>query len=201
MKLTWDRISPTQLNCNLETGGLSNAGRDRSSERRRRGRSDPSEGYASLSLTICKERRTGAVLRSPLRRCWSGGETKSHGHDFRCHYLSLTGGFRGRRFKVCQLYLCLRPLRPPPLQPRLELRPICSRYFEALGAIMMPSHDIGVQGRALCSDRRSTCDCSRGAASRYLVGSSPRLTRSTAHRAIACGVSCHSPRRISCGVS
>jgi hypothetical protein len=47
MELTWDRISPTQLNCNLETGGLSNAGRDRSSERRRRGRSDPSEGYAS----------------------------------------------------------------------------------------------------------------------------------------------------------
>ena len=140
-------------------------------------------------------------LEVALRRSWSGGETKSHGHDFRCHYLSLTGGFRGRRFKICQLYLCLRPLRPPPLQPRLELRPICSRYFEALGAIMMPSHDIGVQGRALCSDRRSTCDCSRGAASRYLVGSSPRLTRSTAHRAIACGVSCHSPRRISCGVS
>jgi hypothetical protein len=66
---------------------------------------------------------------------------------------------------------------------------------------MMPSHDIGVQGRALCSDRGSTCDCSRGAASRYLVGSSPRLTHSTAHRAIACGASCHSPRRISCGVS
>jgi hypothetical protein len=47
MELTWDRISPTQLNCILETGGLSNAGLDRSSERRRRGRSDPSEGYAS----------------------------------------------------------------------------------------------------------------------------------------------------------
>jgi hypothetical protein len=66
---------------------------------------------------------------------------------------------------------------------------------------MMPSHDIGVQGRALCSDRGSTCDCSRGAASRYLVGSSPRLTHSIAHRAIACGVSCHSPRQISRGVS
>jgi hypothetical protein len=26
MELTWDRISPTQLNCILETGGLSNAG-------------------------------------------------------------------------------------------------------------------------------------------------------------------------------
>jgi hypothetical protein len=88
----------------------------------------------------------------------------------------------------------------PPLQPRLGLRPICRRYFEAWGVIMMPSHEIGVQGRELCSDRRSTCDCSRGAASRYLVGSSPRLTHSTAHRAIACGVSCHSPRRISCGV-
>jgi hypothetical protein len=47
MELTWDRSSPTQLNCILETGGLSNAGLDRSSERRRRGRSDPSEGYAS----------------------------------------------------------------------------------------------------------------------------------------------------------
>jgi hypothetical protein len=83
----------------------------------------------------------------------------------------------------------------------LDLRPICDRYFEALGVIMMPSHDIGVQGRALCSDRRSTSDCSTRAASRYLVGSSPRLTHSTAHRTMACGVSCHSPRRISCGVS
>src|ERR1700738_2291949 len=64
---------------------------------------------------------------------------------------------------------------------------------------MMPSHDIGVQGRELCSDRRSTCDCSRRAAPRHLVHSSPRLTRSTAHRTIACGVPCHSPRQISCG--
>src|ERR1700686_5387084 len=69
------------------------------------------------------------------------------------------------------------------------------------GVIMMPSHEIGVQGRELCSDRRSTCDCSRRAAPRYLVRSSPRLTHSTAHRTIACGVSCHSPRRISCGAS
>lgn len=66
---------------------------------------------------------------------------------------------------------------------------------------MMPSHDLGVQGRELCSDRHSICDCSRRAAPRYLVDSSPRLTRSTAHRTIACGVSCHSPRRISCGAS
>jgi hypothetical protein len=65
----------------------------------------------------------------------------------------------------------------------------------------MPSHDIGVQERELCSDRRSTCDRSRGAASRYHVGSSPGSAHSTACRAIACGVFCHSPGRISCGVS
>jgi hypothetical protein len=87
------------------------------------------------------------------------------------------------------------------LYDRAEGRRICGRYFEAWGVIMMPSHDIGVQGRELCSDRRSTCDCSRRAASRYLVGSPPRLTHSTAHKTIACGVSCHSPRQISCGAS
>jgi hypothetical protein len=74
-------------------------------------------------------------------------------------------------------------------------------YRRSVGVIMMPSHDIGVQRRELCSNRRSTCDCSRRAASRYLVGSSPRLSHSTARRTIACGVSCHSPRRTSCGAS
>lgn len=88
-----------------------------------------------------------------------------------------------------------------PTNSVLYMRPICGRYFEARGVIMMPSHDIGVQGQELCSDRRSTRDCSRRAAPRYLVGSSLRLICSTAHRTIACGVSCHSPRRISCGVS
>jgi hypothetical protein len=61
--------------------------------------------------------------------------------------------------------------------------------------------DIGVQRRELCSDGHSNCDCSRRAASRYLAGSSPRLTHSTAHRTIACGVFCPSPKRISCCVS
>lgn len=83
----------------------------------------------------------------------------------------------------------------------MRLRPICGRRFEVSGVIMMPSHDIGVQGQELCSDRRSTRDCSRRAAPRYLAGSSPRLICSTAHRTIACGVSCHSPRRISYAVS
>jgi hypothetical protein len=81
------------------------------------------------------------------------------------------------------------------------LSPTCGRYFEASRVIMRPSHDIGVQGRDLCSDGRSTRGCSRRAASRYLVGSSPRLTHGTAHRTIACGVFCPSPKRISCGVS
>ena len=52
-------------------------------------------------------------------------------------------------------------IRSSVAQPRLRLRPICGRYFEVSGVIMMPSHDIGVQGRALCSNRRITCDYSR----------------------------------------
>ena len=52
-------------------------------------------------------------------------------------------------------------IRSSVAQPRLRLRPICGRYFEVSGVIMMPSHDIGVQERALCSNRRSTCDYSR----------------------------------------
>jgi hypothetical protein len=64
-----------------------------------------------------------------------------------------------------------------------KVRGVCP----APGVIRTPSHGIGVQGQELCSGRRSTCDYSRGAASRYLVGSSPRLAHSTAHREIACG--------------
>ena len=52
-------------------------------------------------------------------------------------------------------------IRSSVAQPRLRLRPIFGRRFEVSGVIMMPSHDIGVQERALCSNRRSTCDCSR----------------------------------------
>jgi hypothetical protein len=115
--------------------------------------------------------------------------------------LPVAGGFWGLTIQSLLVAFMLAAITAPPLQPCLELRPICGRYFDALVVIMMPSHDIRVQGRALCSDRSSTCDCSRRAASRYLVGSSPRFAHSRAHRAIAREVSCHSPRRISCGVS
>jgi hypothetical protein len=73
-------------------------------------------------------------------------------------------------------------------------RAICGRYFKASVVVMMPSHDLEVSGRELCSDRRSTCDRSKGAALRFLAGSSLRLAHSTAHRKMAAWVSCHSPR-------
>jgi hypothetical protein len=109
-----------------------------------------------LSLTICKERWTGAILRSS---CANAGAATRQRTTAR------------------------------------TLDPI------VLGFVMTPSHDVGGQGRELCSDRCNTYNCNRRAASRYHAGNPPRLTRSTAHRAIARGVSCHSPRRISCGVS
>ena len=59
----------------------------------------------------------------------------------------------------------------------------------------------GALGRQPCSYRHNTCDRSRRAALQALAGSSPRLAYSTPHRKIAGGVSCHSPRRISCAAS
>jgi hypothetical protein len=66
---------------------------------------------------------------------------------------------------------------------------------------MRPSHAFGALGRQPCSYRRSTCDRSRRAALLVLVGSSPRLAHSRTHRKIAGGVSCHSPKQISCAAS
>jgi hypothetical protein len=68
------------------------------------------------------------------------------------------------RFPLLMRAKLSQPDDVPSLQPRLGLRPIYGRYFEAPGVIRTPLHGIGVQGRELCSDRRSTCDCSRGAA-------------------------------------
>src|SRR6266487_2042858 len=66
---------------------------------------------------------------------------------------------------------------------------------------MTPSHAFGALRWEPGNDRRSTCDRSRRAALQVLAGSSPRLARSTTHRKIAGGVSCHSPRRISYAAS
>jgi hypothetical protein len=128
-----------------------------------------------------RDSEDGGSVYSPRKKLISAGP-KSVG-------FSMLSEGAARRFAVSSL------------QPGLGLRAIYGGYFEAPEVIRMPLHGIGVQGRELCSDRHSTCDCSRGAASRYLVGSSPRLAHSTAHRVFACGVSCHSPRRISFGVS
>ena len=65
------------------------------------------------------------------------------------------------------------------------------------GPFMMLWHDFREPGRPFCNDRRSNCDRSRGAVSRSLADSSPRLAHSTAHSKTAGGASCHSPRRIS----
>ena len=75
------------------------------------------------------------------------------------------------------------------------------RHSHRLNDIMMLSHDIGVRGRLHCCDRDSTCDRSMRAVLRFRAGSSPRLAHNTTRRKIAGGVSCHSPKRISCAAS
>jgi hypothetical protein len=67
------------------------------------------------------------------------------------------------------------------------------------GLFMMLLRDFREPAQPFCSDRRSNYDRSRGAVSRFLADSSPRLAHSTAHRKIAGREACHSPRRISCG--
>ena len=64
---------------------------------------------------------------------------------------------------------------------------------------MMLLRDFREPAQPFCSDRRSNYDRSRGAVSRFLADSSPRLAHSTAHKQIAGREACHSPRRISCG--
>ena len=65
---------------------------------------------------------------------------------------------------------------------------------------MMLLRDFREPAQPFCSDRRSNYDRNRGAVSRFLADSSPRLAHSTAHRKIAGRASCHSPIRISYGI-
>jgi len=67
------------------------------------------------------------------------------------------------------------------------------------GLFMMLLRDSREPAQPFCSDRRSNYDRSRGAVSRFLADSWPRLGHSTARRQIAGREVCHSPRRISCG--
>ena len=67
------------------------------------------------------------------------------------------------------------------------------------GLFMMLLRDFREPAQPFCSDRRSNYDRSRGAVSRFLADSWPRLGHSTARRQIAGREVCHSPRRISCG--
>ena len=86
--------------------------------------------------------------------------------------------------------------RQPPRRAGIATPGACTRRLD-ISDIMTPSHDCGMRARQIAGDRRSRCDRNRRAASRCLADSSPRWARSTAHRTIAGGVSCHLPRRIS----
>jgi len=64
----------------------------------------------------------------------------------------------------------------------------------------MPSRDFRKHARRLSSDQRSTSSRSRKAASRFLARNPRGSARSTAYRKTAGEGTCHSPRRIACGL-